>query len=132
MIELHDWQKDLLKQLEGKKPGEITIMMAGRQTGKSLFNAMWKRMYDDIYNRPVTDLILSEGRVHGAKYHCVQPEGGNWAAMEAWCKDTFGEPGEIWPKDDFAWPDSARWLQNNRKFWFRNEADRTLFVMKWR
>jgi len=25
-----------------------------------------------------------------------------------------------------------RWYMNNRKFWFRDQADQLMFVMKWR
>lgn len=131
---MHTWQKDFLKTLEGYKPGEMTIFMSGRRSGKSVMSSVqaWKRMMDDIYNRPVEELILTEGRIHGSRYHCVEPKGGSWLEMEKWCRATFGEPGEVWPKDDFNWPDTMRWAMNNRKFWFRNESDRTLFVMKWR
>ena len=89
-------------------------------------------MIDDINSRPIEDLILTEGRIHGARYYCVEPVGGNWIEMELWAHQNYGEPGEIWPKEDFCWPDNMRWCMNNRKFWFRNEADRTMFVMKWR
>jgi hypothetical protein len=102
-------------------------------TGKAGFSAAaLKRIMDDIYNRPVENMILTEGRISGSRYHCVEPVGGNWKNMELWAIETFGYPGEIWPKDDFDWPEDMRWAMNNRKFWFRNEADRTLFLMKWR
>lgn len=134
-MNMHPWQLDFLEIIHGKKPEELVITMAGRQMGKSTIAQqlqLYKRMMDDIYNRPVQDLILTEGRVNGARYHCVQPEGGNWQDMEAWCIQTFGNPGDMWESSDWCWPETARWLKNNRKFWFRNEADRTLFVMKWR
>lgn len=86
---------------------------------------------DDIMNRPVEDIVLSTRPVHGSKYHCAEPIGGNWLEMEKWCIQTFGEPGDMWESDDWCWPETARWLKNNRKFWFRNERDRTLFIMKW-
>ena len=102
-------------------------------TGKPNFSAQaLKRIMDDIHNRPVEDLILTEQKFHGARYYCVQPEGGNWLVMESWVTATFGEPGDVWPNHDFVWPEVPRWVQNNRKFWFRNESDRTMFVMKWR
>lgn len=134
-MNLQPWQKKILLDIEsgGFKPGEMTIMMSGRRTGKSVLTSqMFKRMMDDIMNQPVRDLILTETKLHGARYYCVQPEGGNWIEMESWVMKTFGEPGEIWPNQDFAWPECPRWVMNNRKFWFRNEADRTMFVMKWR
>ena len=130
---IHKWQLDLLNGLSKNK--EIKIgMVAGRNVGKSVFSsAAFKRLWDDIYKeRPVEDLTLTEARLHGSKYYCVEPVGGNWKDMELWVHQTFGEPGEIWPSQDFTWPENPRWCMNNRKFWFRNEADRTLFVMKWR
>lgn len=131
-MNLQPWQVEILKKMTQYK-GRGVIQITGRQIGKSAFSAQaLKRMMDDIYNRPVEDLILTEAKLHGARYYCVEPKGGNWMTMEAWTVKTFGEPGEIWPTQDFAWPESPRWVQNNRKFWFRNEADRTVFVMKWR
>lgn len=132
-MQIYPWQIDMLKKMSQYK-GRGLIQMTGRQAGKSVLNsAAFQRMWNDLYaERPVTDLILTETKLHGARYYCVQPEGGNWKDMEAWTKQTFGEPGDVWPSQDFAWPESPRWVQNNRKFWFRNEADRTMFVMKWR
>lgn len=127
------WQEKLLVDIKtgGWKPGEMVVMMAGRNTGKSQM-AAYARLFKDIYaQRPVEDLVLSEGKVHGARYHCVAPVGGNWKEMEDWCKECFGEPGDMWESDDWCWPETARWLQNNRKFWFRNERDRTVFIMRW-
>ena len=91
-----------------------------------------KRLMEDIMNRPLEDLVLSERPVHGTRYYCVEPVGGSWLEMETWCRSVFGEPGDIWQTEDFIWPETARWLQNNRKFWFRNEKDRTMFILKWR
>lgn len=90
-----------------------------------------KRLMDDLMNRPLEDLLLTERPVHGARYYCVEPIGGNWKDMEEWCHSTYGPVGDIWETSDFVWPEAARWLCNNRKFWFRNEADRTMFIMKW-
>lgn len=90
------------------------------------------RLMNDIMNRPIEDLVLTERPVHGSRYYCVEPVGGNWKEMESWCREVFGEPGDIWESNDFCWPEMARWLQNNRKFWFRNEKDRTMFILRWR
>ncbi len=135
-IKVHPWQEKILVDLESGswKAGELSIMMSGRGTGKSVFSSYTalQRLWQEIENRPVEDLILSEGKVHGARYHCVSPVGGKWHEMELWCRETFGEPGDMWDSDDWCWPESARWLQNNRKFWFRQEKDRTLFILRWR
>lgn len=132
-LKLHPWQLNIIKRLENAKPGELKIMSSGRNIGKSMFSAAaLKRLMEDLYNRPVENLILGEQPVHGARYYTVSPEGGNWKDMEDWCKATFGEPGDMWESHDWVWPETARWMANNRKFWFRNEYDRTIFIMKWR
>lgn len=131
-MNIYPWQLDLIDKMQ-KYKGRGCLQITGRQVGKSAFTAqVWKKMMDDIYNRPVENLILTENRIGGARYYCVQPVGGNWIDMEAWVTAKFGQPGEIWPNHDFVWPEMPRWVQNNRKFWFRNEADRTMFVLKWR
>ena len=90
------------------------------------------QLIKSINSRPLEDLILSEGRIHGSRFYCVEPVGGNWKEMMEWAKQIYGDHGDVWPKDDFHWPENMRWCMNNSKFWFRSEADRTLFVMKWR
>lgn len=111
--------------------GRGVIQVTGRQHGKSMAQAAYKRLLDDIYNRPIEDLKLSEGTVYGACYHCVEPVGGSWIEMQEWCFTQFGDSGKhIWgePKS----PESAqRWYMNNRKFWFRDEKDRNWFIMRW-
>ena len=136
MNDLHPWQKKLLIDIEagGFKPGEMNIMMAGRQVGKSMFTAQaLSRLMEDIMNRPVEQLILDEGKVYGARYYTVEPVGGNWVDMEAWCIQSFGEAAEVWDLKDttYIWPEQGRWYKNNRRFWFRNEKDRDWFVIRW-
>ncbi len=130
---LHPWQEKIFVDLEsgGVRPGEMMVMMAGRQIGKSTFSAMYNRIMADLQNQPVEELVLSENKLAGARYYCVEPVGGNWKNMEVWCTQTFGEPGEVWPKQEFVWPEVPRWVQNNRKFWFRSEKDRDWFIIKW-
>jgi hypothetical protein len=135
-MNLHPWQQDMLKKMSGFKKGELMVMAAGRQTGKSYFTAAaLKRLMDDINSHPISDLNLTEGRVYGARYYCVEPIGGNWREMEDWCIKTYGKTtGSIWAQEvDKTTPlVNERWYANNRKFWFRNEADRTMFILKWR
>lgn len=129
------WQSDLISTVgAGMKAGEVFTMTASRGTGKSAFSsAQFQKLWGDIFKaQPLSDLVLDESKVQGARYYTVSPVGGTWADMEAWCKETFGEPGEIWPSQNFAWPEVPRWMQNNRKFWFRNLKDRDWFVMRWR
>ena len=116
-----------------KYKGRGVVQITGRNVGKSQFSAgALKRLMDDMLNRPVENLILSEGTVYGSRYHTVEPVGGNWAQMEIWCHDTFGEANSsIWAESSAPEP-AQRWYMNNRKFWFRNESDRTMFILRWR
>ena len=89
------------------------------------------------------DLELSEGRIRGAKYYLVRPwprdSGTTWSTMEAWSIETFGPAiNSIWdfPPNNSIWEASPdliyrRWYMNNSKFWFRNEEDRTWFMLRW-
>ena len=116
-----------------KYKGRGLIQITGRNAGKSNFSAQaLKRVMDDILAQPVTDIVLSEGRVYGARYYTAEPVGGNWREMEAWCYETFGDDSyPIWGEDRAPKP-AQRWYKNNRKFWFRDEKDRMIFVLKWR
>jgi hypothetical protein len=42
--------------------------------------------------------------------------------IEMWVRATFG---------DILWADEGRWVGSDRKYWFCNEGDRTLFLLKW-
>lgn len=127
------WQMDILKKLEGVEPGEIMIMSAGRRIGKSMMTQQAiDRLMRDLRSQPISDLVLSEGIVYGARYHCVEPIGGDWREMESWAIRTYGPVSSVWRADKWVSEPNGRWYMNDRRFWFRNEADRTMFVMKWR
>jgi hypothetical protein len=132
------WQQNIFDQIttSGVKPGEMMVISAGRRAGKSHFTQQAiERLMRDLNSQPVTDLVLSEGRVYGARYHCVEPIGGNWREMEDWCISTYGaSTGSIWAQEvDKSTPlVNERWYANNRKFWFRKEKDRDWFIIKWR
>lgn len=84
------------------------------------------------------ELECLEGRIHGARYYTVKPNFDLWGTegiyharitwqdMTEWCIDTFGQVAEMG-----VWVEGCTWYANNGKFWFRNEADRALFVLKW-
>lgn len=127
---MHHWQKDLVT---GMRKGEVTVMMASRQTGKSTY-AAYARLFNDIMNgnAKVSDLVLSEGTVYGSRYYTVEPIGGNWLEMEKWCSEVLGEGSRaLWGEKKAPEP-ARRWYANNRKFWFRSEKDRDWFIMMWR
>lgn len=130
---MYNWQKDIMTKFKGK--GTLQVTGYGRHTGKSILNnpVAYKRLFDDIFNQPVSDLLLSEGTVYGSRYYTVEPIGGDWFDMETWCHETFGNTGNIWNETKSLTPEPLqRWYANNRKFWFRNERDRDWFIIKWR
>jgi hypothetical protein len=137
MSDLMPWQENILDQvMNGAKPGQISTMTSGRGVGKSHFTQQAiDRLMRDLNSQPISDLVLSQGTVYGSRYYCVEPVGGNWREMEDWCINTYGETtGSIWAEEvNKTTPvHGERWYGNNRKFWFRNEADRTMFILKWR
>ncbi len=127
---MYAWQQEILDKMT-KYKGRGLVQITGRQSGKSQLSAQaFQRMVDDLARRPVQELVISEGKVYGARYYCVEPIGGSWLEMESWCIDTYGSSGSMW--DITQTPlINHRWYMNDRKFWFRNETDRTLFVIKW-
>jgi hypothetical protein len=57
----------------------------------------------------------------------VQPRYYNVTEMyniELWVRATFGDT--VWADQD-----KGRWVGSDRKYWFREESDRTLFLLKW-
>lgn len=132
-MNMYPWQKEILKKMSGIKKEEMVIFTAGRNVGKSTFSAQaMKRLMDGLINRPVEELVLSEGTVYGSRYYCVEPIGGNWKKMESWAIRTYGPVSSVWRADKWVSEPNGRWYMNDRKFWFHNEQDRLMFVMKWR
>lgn len=134
---MHDWQKQFIATVVGMNPKELKIAVTGRNAGKSLFSQQAiDRLIRDLNNLPVEELVLGESRVSGSKYYTVEPIGGSWLEMEAWCTEIFGAAADVWDirstKESFMWPENGRWYKNDRKFWFRKEQDRTMFILKWR
>jgi hypothetical protein len=128
-----DWQMNVLNKLQGVKKGEL-MLSVGRRSGKSMLGSQaFQRLWDDLHARPVERLVLSEGTVYGSRYYCVEPFGGSWMDMELWCIKAFSATtGSIWWEENLTPQPSERWYMNNRKFWFRDEQDRMMFVLKWR
>lgn len=127
-----DWQKQFVATIAGMNPKDLKITMSGRNTGKSMFSQQAiDRLIRDLNRQPIEDLVLSEGTIYGARYHCVSPVGGSWLDMETWCVETFGNPGaDMWGEDRAPAP-AQRWYMNNRKFWFRDVKDRDWFIIRW-
>jgi len=130
---LEPWQLAVMEKITQYK-GRGLLQTTGRGTGKSFMGSeAFKRMWNDINQRPVEDLVFSEGTVYGSRYYCVEPVGGSWFEMESWCLDTYGTTGSIWSETKNLTPEPLqRWYMNNRKFWFKHVKDRDWFVLRWR
>lgn len=79
----------------------------------------------------------SEGTVFGQTYYCVKPVGWiwrefEWKDMKAWCEETLGPEGHVHHTGGEMYPEAdQRWYANGEQFWFRDEKDRTMFVLRW-
>lgn len=83
------------------------------------------------------ELIVSKGTVFGLDYHVIKPTwdiseyrfGGHnphWDSMIAWTIDKFGPT----PKDG-VWTAGARWYVNNARFYFQEQKDLLVFILRW-
>jgi hypothetical protein len=75
------------------------------------------------------------GTVLGTDYFVVKPTGWDnlhnpleWNNMVKWCVDTLGPSGTA--ERPGVWSPNQRWYVNSARFWFRDEADRTMFILR--
>ncbi len=132
-MNLYPWQQTILIDIEsyGLKAGKMPVITAGRNVGKSFMNQQAiDRLMRDLNSRPVEQIVVTERRIYGSRFYTAEPIGGNWPEMEAWAHKTYGPPSDVWVSAENL--PNCRWFANDRKFWFRNEADCTMFVLKWR
>jgi len=98
-----------------------------------ILNNLAKQMANDIDTEILMttmgwhELAIGEGRVYGSRYLTVHPSNGSaWNEMMSWMIKTFGPTAH-----DGVWTPDMRWYANNAKFWFREEKDLTMFLLKW-
>lgn len=48
---------------------------------------------------------------------------GEWQDMNQWMFNTMGDNNWL--------TEHARWVASNQKYWFRDERDRTMFILRW-
>jgi hypothetical protein len=132
-MNLYPWQQQMFDKIvsSGIKPKELICMTAGRGVGKSqMTQQAIDRLMRDLNSRPIEQIVVAERRIYGSRFYTAEPIGGNWMEMEAWAHKTYGPPSDAWVSaQDLP---NCRWFANDRKFWFRREADCTMFVLKWR
>jgi hypothetical protein len=135
-MDLKPWQEKMMHDLTHGR--ELKLTMAGRHMGKSVLTQQTiDRLMRDLNSRPIEELVLGQSTYMDTQYYTVEPIGGNWLAMETWCVDTFGDRSNVWditssyPDEQLAWRERGRWYANDRRFWFLNERDRTVFILRW-
>jgi hypothetical protein len=111
---------------------DLTKRMA-EELHNDVINGLAKRMAQDIDDAVLmtamgwTPFEISSGRVYGSEYLTVHPTNGNhWSEMMKWMVDTFGPSA-----NNGVWTPNIRWYANNSKFWFRDQKDLTMFILRW-
>ena len=111
------------------------LFKMGRQSGKSTSLEALRDFLTNV-TAPMV-LSTSEGEFLGQTYYCVEPRGWayaglEWNDMQAWCEKTLGPVGLVWHTIGGQCSEPfQRWYVNGGQFWFRDEADRTMFVLRW-
>ncbi len=77
---LHDYQ---LKMLQGFKHGEMTIISAGRQTGKSMYSQVVQEWTEMMSNKPAVE-IIDRATVDGEQWYTVSCN----KAASIWFRET--------------------------------------------
>jgi hypothetical protein len=82
----------------------------------------------EYYPWDITDKSLETGYAeHQPKWpYWVEPRHYSktaWLDMNVWMIDTFGSGNWGLP--------NCRWVGSDRKYWFRDESDRTFFILRW-
>lgn len=56
-----------------------------------------------------------------------------WLRMDTWCTSNLGQgtAHQMWSSKGTAWDSNCRWLTNSRKFWFRDQEDQFMFMLRW-
>ena len=73
-------------------------------------------------------LEAEERTMHGCRFHTVAPINAAhlWPEMMEWVVNTFGPSSP-----DGVWTPGYPWYANNARFWFRNEQDLHVFLLRW-
>jgi hypothetical protein len=100
------------------------------QLQKDIDNDIMRTLFGETY-----ELNIGTGTVSGTQYQTAMPSWNpsrhgwhnpEWNEMMEWCVKMFGPTAK-----DGVWTPNERWYANNSKFWFRDEADLLMFVLRW-
>ena len=99
-------------------------MAAGRQSGKTGLtpDQIW---WDEMWNNtPRLETGYADNQPKWPYWVCpCNYSAPEWFEMNVWMLEIFGNCN--WHTEN------ARWVGSDRKYWFRDERDRTLFLLKW-
>lgn len=120
MAELYPWQQQILS---GIRPGELTVISAGRQMGKSYVNSLLQNWYARM--REAHKPTLKWQRLPGLKLQAytddVAPRG-----FERGLNESDMDPVQAWTEECSC---GTRMSFNVWKF--KNEKQITMFLIRW-
>ena len=131
METLYPYQQALWDKISqgGFKKGEMTIISAGRQTGKSYYQKMFlNKLYGTnlckeimLSMKPAPKYKFSRAKWYEADYDWIN----NYVEVVEWCTEQFGPH----PTQQDAW---SRWDHRYEgKIYFRDEKDYIWFTLRW-
>lgn len=125
---LRPYQQALYDKVKagGFKPGEMFLVSAGRQTGKSYLNKMYGKLWN---NNLCKEIMLTHPepkyKFTRANWFVAEFDDRYYFEVEAWCSQQFGPH----PARPDAW---SRWFHKyENKIHFSNEKDYQWFLLKW-
>ena len=106
------------------------IQQTGFKIGYTNGNSLSQRLFRIVDDGPVEEIKIGKQKIHGITFYTAEPIGGIWKEMTSWVSKMCGSSINRRPTAKHI--AKYRWFTNDHKFYFRNEADRTMFVLKWR
>lgn len=138
-LNLQPYQARILSLLQGGfKFGDMAVISAGSQTGKSHYYSYMKGLKNCIYDtnlcneivmptKPEPKYKFSRAKWHRAEMNITSPLwhlSNDYNKVIEWCTEQFGEH----PKMPDAW---SRWWVGIGYINFRDERDLVLYQLKW-
>ena len=104
-------------------------MAAGRQYGKT--DILTRQQITDMATQWINEIDtkrLETGYADNQPKwpYWIRPynyDEQEWYDMDKWLLATMGQNNWL--------TENARWVGSNQKYWFRDERDRTMFILKW-
>ena len=133
-LNLQPYQAQILRLLQGGfKAGQMSVISAGRKTGKSYYHKLlMNRIYDTNLCKEIVMPTDTEPKYKfsRAKWYTVDIGVGAWKLgreyneIIAWCNDMFGPH----PTRSDAW---SRWWVGIGQIYFRDQRDFVLYQLRW-